>query len=48
MVLNSIGQVRDMETFHYVLPYLDNKTLAQSACGLSWIWPIRTTCATRT
>jgi hypothetical protein len=31
-VLEGIGFVRHIDTFRYVLPYLDNKDLAQSAC----------------
>jgi HEAT repeat protein len=32
LLLEGIGFVRTIETFRYVLPYLDNKDLAQAAC----------------
>jgi hypothetical protein len=31
-VLGGLATVKDIETLHYVLPYLDNKDLAQAAC----------------
>jgi HEAT repeat protein len=32
LILEGIGFIRHLDTFRYVLPYLDNKELAQSAC----------------
>jgi hypothetical protein len=32
MLLEGIGFVRHIDTLHYVLPYLDDKDLNQSAC----------------
>jgi HEAT repeat protein len=32
LILEGIGFIRHLETFRFVLPYLDNKELAQSAC----------------